>query len=154
MRLAVPATGRTCDWPYLQQDIPETDWIFRQKIGNKPIEKKLLIRIAQSILGWAFVVIGFLGIFLPLLQGVLFIVIGLTILSTHSAFAKRMLARLENKYPEIYAKVERLKTRFAESKPLLVTLGTLLVVLLGVGIYLAVLGFKTAYVKIVPILMS
>ncbi len=84
----------------------------------------------------------------------LFIVIGLTILSTHSAFAKRMLARLENKYPEIYAKVERLKARFAESKPLLVTLGTLLVVLLGVGIYLAVLGFKTAYAKIAPMLMN
>ncbi len=84
----------------------------------------------------------------------LFIVIGLTILSTHSAFAQRMLARLEAKYPEIYVKVEGLKQRFAESKPLLVTLGAVLMILLGVGIYLAVLGFKTAYAKIVPILMS
>lgn len=110
--------------------------------------------MAQSIFGWTFVVIGVLGIFLPLLQGVLFIVIGLTILSTHSAFARRMLSRLENKYPEIYAKVEGLKQRFAESKPLLVTLGAVLMILLGVGIYLAVLGFKTAYAKIVPILLS
>lgn len=110
--------------------------------------------MAQSIFGWTFVVIGVLGIFLPLLQGVLFIVIGLTILSTHSAFARRMLARLERKYPDIYAKVERLKQRFAESKPLLVAVGTILMVLLGVGIYLAVLGFKTAYAKIAPILMN
>lgn len=84
----------------------------------------------------------------------LFIVIGLTILSTHSAFARRMLTRLESKYPDAYAKVERLKQRFAKSKPLLVTLGAVLMVLLGVGIYLAVLGFKTAYAKIVPILLS
>lgn len=80
--------------------------------------------------------------------------IGLTILSTRNAFARRMLARLEQKYPEIYAKVERLKERFAHSKPLLVAIGTILVVLLGVGIYLAVLGFKTAYAKIAPMLMN
>ena len=80
--------------------------------------------------------------------------IGLTILSTRNAFARRMLARLEQKYPEIYAKVERLKGRFAHSKPLLVAIGTILVVLLGVGIYLAVLGFKTAYAKIAPMLMN
>lgn len=88
------------------------------------------------------------------MQGVLFFVIGLTILSTRYAFARRMLARLEKKYPEIYAKVERLKARFAESTPLLFALGTLLIVLLGVGVYLAVLGFKTAYAKIAPLLLS
>ena len=84
----------------------------------------------------------------------LFIIIGLTILSTRNAFARRMLSRLEQKYPDIHARVERLKVRFAASKPLLVTLGALLMILLGVGIYLAVLGFKTAYAKIVPILMG
>lgn len=88
------------------------------------------------------------------MQGVLFFVIGLTILSTRYAFARRMLARLEKKYPAIYAKVERLKARFGESKPLLLAIGTILMVLLGVGIYLAVLGFKTAYAKIAPLLMS
>ena len=81
-------------------------------------------------------------------------VIGLTILSTHYAFAQRMLARLERKYPEIYAKVERLKQRFAASKPLLVAIGTILIVMLGAGIYFAVLGFKTAYAKIAPILLN
>ncbi len=80
--------------------------------------------------------------------------IGLTILSTRNAFARRMLDRLERKYPATYAKVERLQLRFAESKPLLVTAGAILMIILGVGIYLAVLGFKTAYAKIVPILMS
>ena len=129
-------------------------WICRREIGIRQIEQKLLIRIAQSVFGWTFIVIGVLGVFLPLLQGVLFFVIGLTILSTRYAFARRMLARLEKKYPEIYAKVERLKVRFAESTPLLLALGTLLIVLLGVGVYLAVLGFKTAYAKIAPLLLS
>jgi len=110
--------------------------------------------MAQSVFGWTFLVLGVLGLLLPLLQGVLFIVIGLTILSTRNAFARRILSRLEQKYPEIYARVERLKQRFAHSKPLLFAVGTILMVLLGVGIYLAVLGFKTAYAKIVPILMG
>ncbi|MXW06033.1 MAG: hypothetical protein F4Z81_13345 [Gemmatimonadetes bacterium] len=124
------------------------------KIGNEQIARKPLLRIAQDVFGWTFLVIGVLGLFLPLLQGVLFIVIGLTILSTRYAFAQRMLARLEKKYPDIYAKVEQLKVRFAASKPLLVAIGTILIVLLGVGIYLAVLGFKTAYAKIAPILLN
>ncbi len=80
--------------------------------------------------------------------------IGLTILSTRNAFAQRMLSRLEQRYPDIYARVEGLKQRFAESKPLLVTLSTVLVVLLGVGVYLAVLGFRTAYAKIGPMLLN
>lgn len=123
-------------------------------MGIEQIERKPLLRVAQDVFGWTFLIIGVLGVFLPLLQGVLFIVIGLTILSTRYAFARRLLARLEKKYPEIYAKVERLKVRFAESKPLLLTLGTVLIVLLGVGIYFAVLGFKTAYAKIAPILLN
>ena len=127
---------------------------YRQEIGNEQIARKPLLRIAQDVFGWTFVVIGVLGIFLPLLQGVLFIVIGLTILSTRYAFARRMLARLERKYPEVYVRVERLKQRFAESKPLLLAIGTILMVLLGVGIYLAVLGFKTAYAKLAPILLN
>lgn len=133
---------------------PSRFWTDFQAIGSKQIERKLLIRIAQDVFGWAFIVIGVLGVFLPLLQGVLFMVIGLTILSTRYAFAQRMLARLERKYPEIYAKVERLKVRFAQSKPLLVAIGTILIVLLGAGIYFAVLGFKTAYAKIAPILLN
>ena len=80
--------------------------------------------------------------------------IGLSILSTRNAFARRMLERLERKYPDIYARVERIKYRFAESKPLLVTAGMILMIFLGVGVYLAVLGFRTAYAKIVPILMN
>lgn len=138
----------------LRLGVTLTDWMYRQEIGFKQIEQKLLFRMAQSVLGWTFLVLGVLGLLLPLLQGVLFIVIGLTILSTRNAFARRMLSKLEQKYPEIYAKVERLKLRFASSKPLLVAVGTILMVLLGVGIYLAVLGFKTAYAKIAPMLMG
>ena len=110
--------------------------------------------MAQSVFGWAFLILGVLGLFLPLLQGVLFIVIGLTILSTRNAFARRILSRLEKKYPDIYAKVERLKLRFANSKPLLIAIGTILMVLLGVGIYLAVLGIRMAYAKIAPMLLG
>ncbi len=80
--------------------------------------------------------------------------IGLTILSTQNAFAKRMLVRLEQKYPDAYAKVEGLKQRFARSKLLLITLGTILIVLLVVGIYLAVMGLMALYGELAPILMK
>ena len=135
-------------------DVPLPERIYPKTTGIEQIARKPLLHIAQDVFGWTFIVIGVLGVFLPLLQGVLFMVIGLTILSTRYAFARRILGRLERKYPEIYAKVERLKVRFAASKSLLLALGTILLVLLGVGIYFAVLGFKTAYAKIAPILLN
>ena len=41
-----------------------------------------LKRIAVIVIGWVFLLLGIAGLFLPILQGVLFILIGLMILST------------------------------------------------------------------------
>jgi uncharacterized protein len=40
-------------------------------------------------------------LFLPILQGVLFILVGLVILSTQYAWAHRLLARLRRRFPKI-----------------------------------------------------
>ena len=56
-------------------------------------------RFAMLIVGYGFLVLGVLGLFLPILQGVLFLAIGLIILSRHATWAERLLARLKARYP-------------------------------------------------------
>ena len=63
-------------------------------------------RIGLLVLGWFFVVLGIIGLFLPVLQGVLFILIGLAILSSRSETIKRLLKYLEERYPHHHEKVE------------------------------------------------
>jgi uncharacterized protein len=60
---------------------------------------------AMLVIGWFFVGLGILGLFLPFLQGILFIMIGLAILSTRSEFVKRLLKRLEDRYPRHHERV-------------------------------------------------
>jgi len=73
-------------------------------------------RIGLLIIGWFFIVLGILGLFLPILQGILFILIGLAILSSRSDTIKRFLKYLEERYPQYHEKVEvwreRIRKRF------------------------------------------
>ena len=55
--------------------------------------------ILMQILGYAFLVLGVLGMFLPILQGFLFLFIGLLILAKYAPWAQRLLDHLEERYP-------------------------------------------------------
>ena len=57
------------------------------------------------LIGWVFLFLGFLGLFLPGLQGILFIMIGLAILSTRSKTIQRFLKHLEKRYPQFHEHV-------------------------------------------------
>ena len=57
-------------------------------------------RIMMLGLGYGFLGLGFLGLFLPILQGVLFLAIGLIILSRHASWAERLLLRVKARYPK------------------------------------------------------
>ena len=57
------------------------------------------------IIGWLLIGLGILGLFLPILQGVLFIMIGLAILSSRSKTIRRFLKYLEKRYPHQYHRV-------------------------------------------------
>jgi uncharacterized protein len=59
------------------------------------------------ILGWFMVALGIVGLFLPILQGILFLMIGLIILSTRSETVKRWMAHLEARYPRHYERALR-----------------------------------------------
>ena len=57
--------------------------------------------ILWQVLGYAFLVLGVLGMFLPILQGFLFLAIGLIILARHAPWAERLLNYLREKSPVV-----------------------------------------------------
>ncbi len=58
-----------------------------------PPKRNPILRIVRLIAGWILVGVGILGLFLPVLQGVLMIAGGLAILSGESEFIRRLLKR-------------------------------------------------------------
>jgi len=68
-------------------------------------------RIGLVVVGWLFIFLGILGLFLPILQGVLFILIGLAILSSRSEIIRRFLKHLEDRYPHHHERVEKWKAK-------------------------------------------
>ncbi len=73
--------------------------------------KKWLVLIA----GWIFLVVGFVGLFLPVLQGILFIAIGLVILSAEYTWAHHLLGKAKHRFPRLAHYVERAK-EFIEAR--------------------------------------
>ena len=63
-------------------------------------------RIGILIIGWIFIGLGILGLSLPILQGILFIMIGLAILSSRSELVKRFLKYIEERYPHNHEHIE------------------------------------------------
>jgi uncharacterized membrane protein YbaN (DUF454 family) len=78
-------------------------------------------RVGFLIIGWFFIGLGVLGLFLPFLQGILFILIGLAILSSRSKLIRRFLKHLEERYPRHHERVviwrEKLKRHFGKNGP-------------------------------------
>ena len=58
-----------------------------------------LKRYAVLAFGWAFIFLGILGLFLPILQGILFLTIGLILLSRESEWAAGKLDWLKTRFP-------------------------------------------------------
>ena len=61
--------------------------------------KQRLKRYAVLALGWLFIFLGILGLFVPILQGILFLTIGLILLSKESEWAADKLEWLKTRYP-------------------------------------------------------
>ncbi len=72
-----------------------------------PVVRRILI----LVVGWFFLILGVIGLFLPILQGFLFLAIGLAILSKESETANRILKWLKRKYPQPYARFTLLKRK-------------------------------------------
>lgn len=63
--------------------------------------KNKLKDVLIIILGWLFLILGVAGIFLPVLQGILFLLIGLYFLSKKSPWAKKLLIKIKNRFPKL-----------------------------------------------------
>ena len=75
-------------------------------------------RILRYIAGLTFIVLGIIGCFLPVLQGILFLIIGMIILAPEIPALQKILSILQRKYPEIFRKAERLKEYNLNKRPI------------------------------------
>lgn len=73
--------------------------------------RKRFNRWLVIISGWSFVALGVAGLILPILQGVLFLLIGLTLLSTEYAWARKLLQKLRERFPSLAARLDTGKWR-------------------------------------------
>ena len=60
-------------------------------------------RLVRLVLGWTFVLLGVAGLFLPVLQGVLFLFVGVALLSLASPRVRLWRMRLGARYPAFRA---------------------------------------------------
>jgi uncharacterized membrane protein YbaN (DUF454 family) len=58
------------------------------------------------LFGWVFILLGVIGLFLPILQGVLFLLIGLLILSSEYVWAHRLLLKIRNRFPAVAKRLD------------------------------------------------
>ena len=70
-------------------------------------------RAAVLVLGWAFVLLGIVGLFLPVLQGVLFILIGLFLLSSEYLWAHQVLRKVRERFPRVASQFDLAKGKSA-----------------------------------------
>ncbi len=71
--------------------------------------KRALVLVA----GWSFILLGIAGLFLPVLQGVLFLLIGLVILSSEYVWAHHLLHALRTRFPKLGAAADRASEKAA-----------------------------------------
>ncbi|MFO1075388.1 MAG: PGPGW domain-containing protein [Geminicoccaceae bacterium] len=69
--------------------------------------KLMIIRIATVSAGYAFLAFGVIGIIVPVLHGMLFLVVGLALLARHEPWARAVLERLKRQHPRVRAIIDR-----------------------------------------------
>ncbi len=72
--------------------------------------KTILLQAA----GYTFLVLGVLGLVLPVLQGFLFLAIGLIILAKTAPWAERLLGRFRKRYPEAGTLLDKAEAKVEE----------------------------------------
>jgi uncharacterized membrane protein YbaN (DUF454 family) len=68
-------------------------------------------RVALIAAGWSLLLLGAIGLFLPVLPGVLFLLVGLSILSVEYAWARRWVTALRHRFPAADRKLQAILAR-------------------------------------------
>ncbi len=71
-------------------------------------------RVVALVVGWAFILLGIAGLFLPVFQGVLFLIIGLFILSSEYVWAHQLLQKLRDRFPMLHSRWEEIREKAHE----------------------------------------
>jgi membrane protein required for beta-lactamase induction len=77
-------------------------------------ERRMLARVKRWAilgLGTVLILLGILGLFLPVLQGILLLLLGLLVLSYEWAPAKRQLDRLRGRFPAASERIDAIERR-------------------------------------------
>lgn len=72
---------------------------------------EMVKRLALIATGWALLLLGAIGVFLPILPGILFLLIGLSILSVEYEWARRWVVALRNRFPAADRKLQAMLAR-------------------------------------------
>ena len=73
---------------------------------TRAVKKALVL-----VVGWGFILLGIAGLFLPVLQGILFLMIGLVILSTEYVWAHHLLAKVRSRFPKAAEAADRARKK-------------------------------------------
>jgi uncharacterized membrane protein YbaN (DUF454 family) len=65
-------------------------------------------RFALVAAGWVLVALGVVGLFLPVLPGIVLLLVGLWMLSSEYDWARRWSLKLRQRFPEARRKLQRL----------------------------------------------
>jgi len=63
----------------------------------------------RHIVGWPLLILGIVGLALPFLQGILFIVVALTLLAPEIPIFGRVIKALKKKFPTVFEKAAEMK---------------------------------------------
>lgn len=64
--------------------------------------------------GWSLVSLGVLGLLLPILPGLPFLLLGITVLSAEYVWARRLLQKLRDLFPSLTRRSDSAKARAGE----------------------------------------
>ncbi len=71
-------------------------------------------RVVKIVAGVCLLVLGVVGLFLPILQGVLFLSLGLALLATESRRVRNVVETLKRRHPGPWKQMEKLKARIGK----------------------------------------
>jgi uncharacterized protein len=82
------------------------------KVVEKP--RSTVVRAVKIAIGILLIPLGIAGLFLPVLQGVLFLLLAFVILASEIPFVARLRDRLAERYPEPFDRADRLGARLKD----------------------------------------
>lgn len=63
----------------------------------------------RHVIGWPLLLLGIVGLALPFLQGILFILVALTLLAPEVPLLRRLVSTLRRRYPAVFEKAAEMK---------------------------------------------